>query len=214
MPSTCRRPSFVRPPAAPKMTMFGAGEFADADDAPPAPGVTMFGMSDMIPAYDRTAGISLIISLLRVVCRPTLWTSTSGDSPVTTTVSWRAPTLSSALIVATKVPASVMSSRRTVLKPGSEKVRLYVPPRSWLIRYWPSASVVAVRTRSIRSGLAASTVTPGSTPPDASLTTPVLVAWARATEGASTSNPTNTTQIAQTWRMNTPRNETLGVLIA
>src|SRR4051812_12582595 len=106
-----------------------------------------------------------------------------------------------------------MSSRRTVLKPGSEKVRLYVPPRSWLIRYVPSASVVAVRTFSIRSGLAASTVTPGSTPPDASLTTPVMVAWARATEGANTSNPATATQIAQTWRMNTPRNGTLGVRI-
>src|SRR5579864_4287692 len=40
--------------------------------------------------------------------------------------------------------------------------------------YWPSPSVTTVRTFSIRAGLAASTLTPGSTAPDVSLTTPAI----------------------------------------
>src|SRR3954467_2722540 len=49
----------------------------------------------------------------------------------------------------------------------------------------------------MRTGLAASTVTPGSTPPDASLTTPVIAAWAEAIEGSSrkTSRPSIPTEV-------------------
>src|SRR5688572_18213981 len=54
------------------------------------------------------------------------------------------------------------------------------------MRYWPEASVATDRTFSISTGLAASTVTPGNTPPDASLTTPVIAAWANAVDGTST----------------------------
>src|SRR6185295_13225004 len=43
------------------------------------------------------------------------------------------------------------------------------------------------RTFSIRTGLAASTVTPGNTPPDASLTTPVIAACANTADGRSRS---------------------------
>src|SRR6478672_2073520 len=43
-----------------------------------------------------------------------------------------------------------------------------------MIRYWPVPSVTAVRTFSMSTSLAASTVTPGITPPDESLTTPVI----------------------------------------
>ncbi len=48
------------------------------------------------------------------------------------------------------------------------------------MRYWPLPSVTAVRTFSISVGLAASTVTPGRTAPDASFTTPAIEAplWA------------------------------------
>ena len=46
------------------------------------------------------------------------------------------------------------------------------------MRYWPLASVTTDRTFSISAGLAASTVAPGNTPPEASLTTPVIAAWA------------------------------------
>src|SRR5688500_7930137 len=44
-----------------------------------------------------------------------------------------------------------------------------------MIRNSPLPSVTAVRTFSISAGLAASTVTPGSTAPDVSLTTPAMV---------------------------------------
>jgi hypothetical protein len=46
--------------------------------------------------------------------------------------------------------------------------------------YWPVASVVAVRLRSIKAGLDASTITPGSTPPLVSLTTPAIALCAHA----------------------------------
>ena len=59
------------------------------------------------------------------------------------------------------------------------------------MRYWPPLSVTAVRTFSMSEGLAASTVTPGSTAPEESRTTPVIDAWARAS-GANTSNPART----------------------
>src|SRR5262245_7223735 len=42
------------------------------------------------------------------------------------------------------------------------------------------------RTFSMSTGLAASTVTPGSTPPESSLTTPVMAACANASVGNST----------------------------
>src|SRR5262245_45668229 len=45
---------------------------------------------------------------------------------------------------------------------------------------------MTVRTFSIRAGLAASTVTPGRTAPDVSLTTAEMDAWAYAAAGAST----------------------------
>src|SRR6185369_17293345 len=91
-----------------------------------------------------------------------------------------APTFMSALIVAVKVPVSSMSSRLTVLNPGSVKLREYVPGRSRSILYWPLPSVTTVRTFSMSAGLAASTVTPGSTAPDVSLTTPAMDACAYA----------------------------------
>src|SRR5437773_12404485 len=54
------------------------------------------------------------------------------------------------------------------------------------MRYWPVPSVTTVRTFSIRTGLAASTLTPGSTPPDASLTVPAIDACAYANDGKAT----------------------------
>ena len=80
------------------------------------------------------------------------------------------------MTVAVKPVVSWSPSRRSVRNPGSVKVRVYSPGRSSIIRKRPSLSVVAMRTFSMSAGLAASTVTPGSTAPDASLTTPVRVA--------------------------------------
>ena len=62
------------------------------------------------------------------------------------------------------------------------------------MRYCPEPSVTAVRTFSMMAGLDASTVTPGSTAPDVSFTTPVIEAWANAVAGAIR-RPANTTQI-------------------
>src|SRR5262245_2207886 len=54
-----------------------------------------------------------------------------------------------------------------------------------MMRYWPVSSVVADLTFSISAGLEASTVTPGSTPPDASRTVPVREAWANTDAGSN-----------------------------
>ncbi len=53
------------------------------------------------------------------------------------------------------------------------------------MRYVPASSLTTVRTFSISTGLDASTVTPGSTPPDESLTTPAIEAWAYTMPGNS-----------------------------
>src|ERR1700704_3411275 len=53
------------------------------------------------------------------------------------------------------------------------------------MRYCPVASVTTERTFSIRAGLAASTLTPGRTAPELSLTTPVIAACAEAVDGKS-----------------------------
>src|SRR5688572_7352400 len=53
------------------------------------------------------------------------------------------------------------------------------------MRYWPVPSVTAVRTFSISAGLAASTVTPGSSASDVSFTVPAMAACAQTTAGAT-----------------------------
>src|SRR6266850_5532414 len=108
-----------------------------------------------------------------------------GASPVTVTVSSRAPGRRSVLTVAVNDPVNSIPSRRTVLNPGSVNVTVYVPGRKSTIRYWPEPSVTTDRTFSIRAGLAASTVTPGTTAPDVSCTTPVMDAWPYTSEGTS-----------------------------
>src|SRR2546425_10557970 len=63
----------------------------------------------------------------------------------------------------------------------------------------PSPSVTTLRTFSIRAGLAASTVTPGSTPPEASLTTPAIpLAVACCAEAAGDSSNTHMTTLRTT----------------
>src|SRR5678815_2999186 len=59
------------------------------------------------------------------------------------------------------------------------------------MRYWPVASVKTDRTLSIKAGLAASTRTPGRTPPELSLTTPVIAAWAKTVDGKSSKTRTH-----------------------
>ncbi len=157
--------------------------------------VMLEGMSCMRPAYARAAGSDAITSLPRMVWRRTLCVSTIGLSAVTVTVSSIAPTFSSALIVAVKVPDSSIPSRLKVLKPTSVMVSMYVPGRRSTIRYCPVASVVAVRTFSIRTSLLAATVTPGRTAPDGSLTVPVIEAWAKTVVGRKTNAVSRTTRV-------------------
>src|SRR6185436_5857696 len=60
-------------------------------------------------------------------------------------------------------------------------VTLYTPGRRSMILYCPWPSVTADRERSISAGLDASTVTPGSTAPEESRTTPAIAVcpWAK-----------------------------------
>jgi hypothetical protein len=138
-----------------------------------------------MPLALREVGTAAMTSLLTVCWTFAVCTSTTGVSPVTVMVSSSAPTLRSPFTVATKLPDSSMPSRFTVLKPASENVTEYVPGRRSTIRYWPVSSLTTERTFSMSTGLAASTVTPGSTPPEASLTTPVIAACAWAAAGRS-----------------------------
>src|SRR4029453_16536606 len=87
-------------------------------------------------------------------------------------------------IVSVVVPLSSIPSRLTMVKPVSLNVREYAPGLRPVIRYCPAPSVTAERTFSMRAGLDASTVTPGSTPPDSSLTVPVRVPCENATAGS------------------------------
>src|SRR5262245_52313814 len=57
-----------------------------------------------------------------------------------------------------------------------------------MIRYCPEPSVTTERVPSMSAGLEASTVTPGRTPPDPSLTTPVKAPCANAAAGNINAN--------------------------
>src|SRR5262245_30197224 len=123
-------------------------------------------------------------SLLTTCSRRAVFTSTTGLSAVTVSASDSEPTGRLASTVAVNCPDSSMPSRLTVEKPDSVNVTTYVPDLRSTIRYWPVASVTTDRTRSINAGLLASTVTPGSTAPDASFAVPVMVAWAQTMPGS------------------------------
>src|SRR4051812_27304615 len=80
------------------------------------------------------------------------------------------------------------------------------------MRYAPSPSVITERVFSMSTSLEASTVTPGSTAPDVSLTRPAMALWACAAAGsqsthASAPTPANTSfRIIQLppWRVTRP----------
>ena len=149
----------------------------------------------MTPIVDQffDVGIASIVSFVTTARRTTLCVSTTGDAPVTVTVSSICPTRMSAFTGAVKSAVSSMPSRLTVENPGRLNVTVYVPGRSSTILYWPFSSVTTERTRSISTGLLASTVTPGITAPVASLTTPAIaLACANAIVGAVTRHATTT----------------------
>ena len=105
----------------------------------------------------------------------------SARVPTTATVSCRR--ISSSTSSVTMAPASTSTSRATVPKPGSVKVTSYNPGASMPSTNRPVPSVNAVLTSPL-AWLRASTVTPGSTRPVASMTVPSMAAsWAPAILG-------------------------------
>src|ERR1043166_1256219 len=139
-------------------------------------------------------GIDLIRSGVTARAVTTPCTSTSGDSPVTVTVSATAPTFISALIAAVKLASTSTPSRLIVPKPGSVKLTAYVPTGRLTTAYAPAPSVVTERTFSIKAGLETSTDTPGSTAPVASLTVPAIVpsVWAEPDAATPSARRTST----------------------
>ena len=114
-----------------------------------------------------------------------LCTSTTGDAPVTVSVSSSAPTFSSVFTVIVKSDGSSRPSRLTVENPSSVKrQRVDAGPQV----HQAVGAVFVGRDRADlfdQHGLAASTVTPGSTAPEVSLTTPVSVLCAMAGAGTT-----------------------------
>ena len=116
--------------------------------------------------------------------RRLLCTSTTGEEPVTVTVSSSAPTFIAASIVAVK---SLGSSTPVALEGLEARIDERAACRCRAARstilYWPDPSVVAMRLRSMSAGLVASTVTPGIAEPDVSFTTPARALCARTAVG-------------------------------
>src|ERR1044072_1621205 len=80
------------------------------------------------------------------------------------------------------------------------------------MRYWPEPSVTTDRCFSMTTGLAASTVTPGSTAPEVSRTTPVIEPWAATAAGNTSIADTTTTALA-TRVMDPPVSATLDLFL-
>ena len=116
--------------------------------------------------------------------------STIGAWPVTVIVSSSDPTVISALTVDANPELTWTPSRLNVLKPTSVNVMTYGPGRNSTIRYCPWLSVTALRTFSISAGLAASTVTPGSTAPEASRATPAREPFSACADAMAGNNST------------------------
>src|SRR5262245_43887399 len=68
-----------------------------------------------------------------------------------------------------------------------------MPGRRSTTRYWPDASVVTTRNFSMSAGLLASIVTPGSTAPVVSLTTPAIAPACCADTGTANASATTVT---------------------
>src|SRR5258708_23614774 len=196
------RPSLVRPPCALKKVIVGVA-------ARPLVSTVTPGMTFSSDPYARVAGSDAIASALITVSRRVFCTSTTGEALTTVTVSSRAPTVISIGMVRVSVPVRTRPSRLMVAKPGNDTVIVYVPGRRSTMRYKPALSVTALRTFSMSTSLDASTVTPGRTAPDVSLTVPVIAPWANTTVGAKIVH-TNTTAIVTRARMSDPPTGLLG----
>ena len=148
----------------------------------------MPGVSAARPKYVFDVGSVSICSRDRFCWLTTFCTSITGLAPETVTVSSMEPTVIWPSTLAVKSDTSSIPSRTNVLNPGNVNVNVtvYVPGRSASIVYRPAPSVTVARTPSINAGLAASTVTPGSTPPVSSDTLPAMApVWASAATGSN-----------------------------
>ena len=191
MPLMAMRPSLVLPPCALKKVIVGVA-------ARPLLSTVTPGIAFSSEPYARVAGSAEIASAPMTVSRRVFCTSTTGESPVTVTVSSRAPTFNSTGMVSVAEPVSSMPSRLTVENPGSVNVSVYVPGLRSTMRYRPALSVIEERDFSMRTSLAASTVTPGRTAPDGSLTVPVIEPCANTVEG------TKRTAVSRRIRLTSP----------
>src|SRR2546425_11947165 len=81
---------------------------------------------------------------------------------------------------------------------------VYVPGRRSIILYCTSASVTTLRTFSMSAGLLASTITPGSTAPDVSRTTPAMALCAWAMLGTATHTTVTKSGIRSTFHIGEP----------
>ena len=154
------------------------------------------GTSAAIWIHEPPDGSSLNACAVTARVCAAVWTSTIGVSPVTVIVSATAPTFMSPFTCDVTPIDTSTPSRRMLLKPVSEKVTVYWPGGRLMMRYCPDPSVATARTFSISTGLAASTVTPGRTAPDASLTTPAIVPSSCAEVDAAMARNAATTQLA------------------
>ena len=126
--------------------------------------------------------------------------STSGDWPVTVSVSLSVATFNTIGMLMFCPTSSVIFSCTTVAKPPSSACTLYSPGVSCSTRYSPRASVTA--TTCVPFAMSDTvTVTPGSTALDSSVITPTMVACcAEATRAINATNrntPTDTERIAR-----------------
>src|SRR6185503_2307872 len=143
----------------------------------------------------RPVGIASIASRFSTCACDAVVTSTTGEEAETVIDSSSEPTFISALIAAVKFAGRSTLSRFTLANPGRLNVTTYCPGRRSTILYWPLPSVTTDRVFSISTSLPASTVTPGNTAPDVSLTTPTIALCAKLDAGKNATTPAATSAI-------------------
>src|SRR4051812_14433958 len=157
-----------------------------------------------MPFQFLPVGRASIASFVTTFRDATLCVSTIGVAPDTVMVSSTEPTRSSALMVAVNPVVSVMPSRLMLANPGSANVTVYDPGRRSTILYSPRSSVMTERTFSIRAGLEASTVTPGSTAPLVSFAEPAIAVSCAAAIPGNATETTSSTTLRNNLRIETP----------
>src|SRR5213593_1616547 len=116
-------------------------------------------------------GVPSSSAVVSVVDVPDFLTSTTGDAPVTTTVSASPPT-ANVNGIWTFTPVLTMTSRACFVNPGSSTVTVYVALSRLRNRNCPPVSVTVVRGAPPIDFATTETVAPGRTPPCESETVP------------------------------------------